>query len=128
MISSVITAKPVWGANPIGFVPLTPQGVLGYFQTLNLRQMFAYNFFTFDPAGQIVTSRANFLIEVKDWFDTVYLPSILTDPAVNYDVEIVLNGIKLQLQNTNLANPQRNDFIEQELVWYVDASIKVNVI
>lgn len=130
MITSVITAKPIFGTNPVGFAPIVPVnlGGNGFFMTQNKDVEFDYTDLTFDPLGQVPTTKNNFLIMVKAYFDTTYLPTILTDPAKNYDVEITINSVVLDFVPAVPGVTGRTIWDERAWKWFVKASMRINVV
>jgi len=130
MITSQITGVRIFGQNPAGFVPLVPQNNAGngYFATLTKEVEFNYLDLTFDPAGQIPTTKDNFLVMVKDFMDNNYLPTILTDPAIDYEVEISVNSVKLDFIPAIVGVTDRSIWSQRSYKWFVGVTCKVNVV
>ena len=124
MITSQITARPVFGQDPAGFTPLVPNnsGTLQYFMTATYKTsvlMSAHNY-----GANVTASKDNLLTEVKTDLDTNYLPSILTDATKSYDVEIMINNITFDFDT---PGPDRSIWSPREYQFKVDVVIKVNV-
>jgi len=129
MITSQITAKPVFGQNPAGFVPLVPNnnGELGFIagQTLTGVVKFDYADLTF-VTDDIPATQDNFLTLVKSYFDVTYLPSVLTDATANYEVEIIVKNVRLDFETVG-TTADRSIWTEREYKYFVSFTLKINV-
>lgn len=129
MITSQITAKSVFGSNPIGYTALTPNnsGETAFIQGAMLSQVVEvlYTDLTF-VTDDIPATQDNFLTEVKTYLDTVYMPSVFTDSAVNYDARYIITNIRLDFETVGTTT---NRGIWTERVWkyYANVTIQVNV-
>lgn len=129
MITSQITAKPVFGANPIGFTPIVPNnnGETAFITGSNLTGIvsFDYGDLTF-VTDDIPATQDNFLTLVKNYFDVTYLPSVLTDATANYDVEITIRNIRLDFETVG-TTADRGIWTERNYKYYVTYNLKINV-
>ena len=125
MITSQITGKPIFGQNPAGFIPLIPHnsGYLTFLGSKLIDKTFPYSALTFVP-NDIPATQSNFLQMIKNEMDTNYLPSILTDSTKNYEVEIVVNNVRVDFST---PSTDRGIWTERTHNWYVQLSISVNV-
>jgi hypothetical protein len=99
MVNSIITGRNVFGANPIGFVPLVPlnNGYLQFIGQSPIKLELPYSSLTF-VLNDIPATQADFLAEVKSELDTNYFPSVFTDATKTYNVEISVNSVKLDFK------------------------------
>lgn len=125
MITSQITGKPIFGQNPAGFTPLIPNnsGYLTFLGSKLIDKTFLYTALTFVP-NDIPATQNNFLQMIKTEMDTNYLPSILTDSTKNYEVEIVVNNVRVDYST---PSTDRGIWTQRTYNWYVQLSINVNV-
>lgn len=125
MITSQITGKPIFGQNPAGFTPLIPNnaGYLTFIGSKLIDKTFLYTSLTFVP-NDIPATQNNFLQMIKTEMDTNYLPSILTDASKNYEVEIVVNNVRVDFST---PSTDRGIWTQRTYNWYVQLSINVNV-
>lgn len=125
MITSQITAKPIFGNNPAGFTPLTPNnsGYLTFLGTRIIDKKFPYTSLTF-VTNDIPQTQANFLQMIKTEMDTNYLPSVLTDATKNYEVEIIVNNVRLDFTTPTI---DRGIWTERSHYWFVQLVLSINV-
>lgn len=123
-LTSQITARPIFGENPAGFTPLTPNnsGATAYAITQNKELTFDYTDLTF--GANIPATKDAFLVLVKNELDTVYMPSVFTDTAKNYDAVYTVNAVRLDFET---ASGDRSIWTERSWKWYVRVVIQVNV-
>jgi hypothetical protein len=126
MITSQITARAVFGQNPIGFVPLVPlnNGYLQFNQTVTLKIEVPYSALTF-VANDIPATQANFLTLVQDEITDNYLPSVFSDATKTYDSEIQVNAVRLDFK-TSVTD--RGIWTSRTYVYFVDLTVLTNVI
>lgn len=128
-LTSQITAKPVFGANPAGYTALTPNnnGELAYISGTTFTGVFEflYTDLTF-VTDDIPATQANFLTLVKTYLDGTYMPSVFTDATVNYDARYTITNIRLDFETVGTTT---NRGIWTERVWkyFVTVNIQVNV-
>lgn len=129
MITSQITAKPVFGSNPIGYTVLTPNnsGELAYIQGAMLSQTveILYTDLTF-VTDDIPATQANFLTLVQDYLDNTYMPTVFTDPAVSYDARYTITNIRLDFETVG-TTANRGIWTERIYKYYATVLIQVNV-
>jgi hypothetical protein len=130
MITSQITGKPVYGTNPVGFSPIVPlnNGGDGFFMTQNKNLRYDVALITLDPLGQVPTNKQLLLDFVKADLDANYLPTILTDPAINYEVEITVNSITHDFEPTIPGVTDRSIYTERTYYYYFKVSMRINVV
>lgn len=123
-LTSQITAQPIFGSNPAGFVPLTPNngGATDYAITQAKDLSFDYVDLTF--GANIPATKDNFLVMVKDYLDTTYMPSVFTDTAKNYDAVYTVTAVRLDFET---VSGDRSIWTERSYKWYVKVIIQVNV-
>lgn len=121
MITSQITGRALFGQDPAGFVPLTPNPVK-YVITQAKRVEFDYTDLTF--GANIPATKDNFLAMVKTELDTNYSPLVFTDTLISYDIVYEVVGVRLDFTTTT---SDRSIWTERTWKWYVDVVIKVNV-
>lgn len=121
MITSQITGRPLFGQDPAGYTPLTPNPVK-YVITQSKRVEFDYTDLTFGV--NIPATKDNFLAMVKTELDTNYSPLVFTDSLVNYDIRYEVVGVRLDFE---VAGTDRSIWSQRTWKWYVDVVIKVNV-
>lgn len=128
-LTSQITARPVFGTNPAGFVAQTPNngGELAFIAGSTLSGIFEFNYtdLTF-VTDDIPATQANFLTLVKTYLDSTYMPSVFTDAAVTYDAVYTITNVRLDFETVGTTS---NRGIWTERVWkfYVTVKITVNV-
>ena len=128
MITSQITARPVFSVNPIGFIPLVPlnNGYAQYVGQTTIKIKIEYS--VFQPSfvlNDIPATQANFLAAVKTEIDTNYLPTVFTDATKDYETEITVTAIKLDFES---ATSDRGIWTERTYYYYVDVVLRTNVI
>lgn len=121
-LTSQITARPVLGQDPAGFTPLVQNFPLKNIASTNYTLEFNYTALTF--GANIPATQANFLTMVKTELDTVIVPTIFTDPAVNYVAEYVINEIKLDFAP---FTGDRSIWTQRTWKWLVKVQIKVSL-
>jgi hypothetical protein len=121
MITSQITGRPIFGSDPSGYTPLTPNPVK-YVITQSKRVEFDYTDLTFGV--NIPATKDNFLTMVKTKLDNDYSALVFTDPAANYDIRYEVVDVRLDFE---VAGTDRSIWSERTWKWYVDVVIKVNV-
>lgn len=121
-IISQITARPVFGFNPIGYTPLQP-ATTAYIHSNVMNIEIDYADLTFVPAD-IPATQANFLDLVQDYFDTTYLPTVFTDATKTYTADIVINSIRLDF-TTGVTD--RGIWTERTYKYFVGVTVAVAV-
>lgn len=123
MITSQITGRSVFGADPIGFIPLIPNdsGNTEYIASQMLERQYEYSTVTFDPDLRVV--RDNILAQIKADLDANYTPTVFTDPAKNYEVEYQLKSLRLDFE----AAVRANILSERTYYYYAKVAVLVNV-
>lgn len=128
-LTSMITAAPVFGSNPIGYVALIPNnsGDTAYIQGTTFTGVFEflYTDLTF-VTDDIPATQANFLTLVKTYLDTIYMPSVFTDPAVAYDARYKVTNIRLDFETVGTTTG-RTMWTERIYKFYATVQIAVNV-
>lgn len=128
-ISSMITASPVFGSNPPGYVVLVPNnsGELAYIRGTTLTGVFdfLYTDLTF-VTDDIPATQANFLTLVKTYLDTIYMPSVFTDVAVAYDARYKITNIRLDFETVGTTTG-RTMWTERIYKFYATVQIAVNI-
>lgn len=128
-LTSQITGKPVFGANPIGYTALTPNnnGELAYISGTTLTGIFEFDYtdLTF-VTDDIPATQANFLTLVKTYLDSTYMPSVFTDSAVNYDARYTITNIRLDFETVGTTT-NRGIWTERLWKYYATVNIQVNV-
>lgn len=128
-ITSQITARPIFGSNPAGFVPLTPNNNGGdaFILTNRTELLFDYSALTF-VLNDVPATQDNFLDLVKDELDNVYMPSVFTDATKSYVAEYVINAVKLDyFPVTGSTTADRSIWTERQYKYIVNVTIKVNI-
>ena len=122
MIVSTITAKRVFGQDPLGFIPLVPNnnGQFDYIASQAVERTYEYSTVTFDADVRI--TKDNLLAQIKADLDANYTPTIFTDPAKTYDVEY--NVVSIELNYEALSG---SIYHERTYYFYVDVLLKVNI-
>ena len=121
-ITSQITARPVFGSNPIGYTPL-PTSTTAYIHSNVMNIEIDYVDLTFIPVD-IPATQANFLDLVQDYFDTTYLPTVFTDVTKSYTVDITINSIRLDF-TTGVSD--RGVWTERTYKYFVGVTVAVAV-
>lgn len=128
-ITSQITAKPIFGQNPAGYVELIPNndGELNFISGSTLTGVFDFRYtdLTF-VTDDIPATQANFLTLVKNYLDFGYMPTVFTDPAKTYDARYTITNIRLDFETTGTTT-NRGIWTEREYYYYVTVRIDVNV-
>jgi hypothetical protein len=129
MITSQITAKPVFGSNPIGYTALTPNnnGETAFIAGSTLTGVFEFleSALTF-VTDDIPATQANFLTLVKTYLDGTYMPSVFTDPAVAYDARYTITNIRLDFETVGTTS-NRGIWVERVWKYFATINIQVNV-
>ena len=122
MIVSTITAKRVFGQDPLGFIPLVPNnnGQFDYVASQPTERTYEYSTVVFD--SDIRITQDNLLAQIKTDLDTNYTPTIFTDPAKTYDVEYNIVSIKLDYEALS-----GSIYHERTYYFYVNVILKVNI-
>lgn len=121
-LTSQITMRPVVGSDPAGFTPLVQTFPLKNIVSSNYELVFDYGDLTF--GANIPATQDNFLQMIKNELDTVIVPTIFTDSAVNYVAEYVINSVRLDYTT---ATGDRTIWTERSYKWYVLVQIKVQL-
>lgn len=124
-ITSQITARPVLGSHPAGFTPLVPKnsGNSEYIASVNYNREYDYSGVTF-TSGDTAQTQADFLLMVKADLDTNVTPTVFTDSTIDYDVEYVINTVRLDFET---LTSDRSIWSERFYKYFVGVSIKANV-
>lgn len=126
-LTSQITAKPVFGANPAGYTELVPNndGELAFILggPLSKTVEILYTDLTF-VTDDIPATQDNFLALVKTYLDATYMPSVFTDVAVTYDARYVITNIRLDFDTVGTTS---NRGIWTERVWKFFATVQIYV-
>lgn len=123
-ITSQVTGKILFGADPAGFVPLVPNngGGNAYIITQNKDLVFDYTDLVF--GANIPATKDAFLAMVKTELDTNYAPSVFTDAAKSYDLVYSVTSVKLDFET---ATSDRSMWTERTYKWYVKVVVQANV-
>lgn len=121
MITSQITGRPLFGQDPSGYTPLTPNPVK-YVITQSKRVEFLVSAVPF--GANINTNRQDLLNYVQTELDTNYMPLVFSDPAMAYDVRYEVVNARLDFET---PSSDRSIWSQRTWKWYVDVVIKVNV-
>lgn len=119
-LTSYITAKPIMGYDPVGYVPfVTPAEE--YLITVHnlLREYDETTFFVFDPL--IANNQDEFLTALKTDLDTNYAATNFTDATRDYLIDYKV----VKAERTYNA-PSSSIWEDREYVWKVTVQVKVN--
>lgn len=119
-LTSYITAKPIMGYDPVGYVPfVTPADE--YLITVHnlLREYDETTFFVFDPL--IANNQNAFLTALKTDLDTNYAATNFTDATRDYLIDYKV----VKVERTYNA-PSSSIWEDREYVWKVTVQVKVN--
>lgn len=120
MITSFITAKPILGNDPAGYVPFV-EPADEYFVTSHLksREYDELTFFPFDPLP--ATNIQSFLDALKDDLDTNYAATSFTDATRDYIIDYRVTKV----ERTFVA-PSSAIWEARQYVWKVSVQVRVN--
>lgn len=119
-ILSYITAKPILGVDPAGYVPFV-EPADEYFVTAHLKNK-AYDevtFFPFDP--QPSTNIQSFLDAVKVDLDANYAATSFTDATRDYLIDYRVTKVERTFEA-----PTTSIWEQRLYVWKVSVSVRVN--
>jgi hypothetical protein len=120
MITSFITAKPVLGYDPSGYVPFVAPAAPYFVTTHKLDRVYdETTFFVFTPVKN--TNIDNFLIALKADLDTNYAATSFTDATRDYLIDYTVSKI----ERTYVA-PSTSIWEERQYVWKVSINVRVN--
>mgnify|MGYP003613856932 CR=1 FL=1 len=119
-ILSYVTAKPILGVDPAGYVPFV-EPADEYFVTSHLksREYDELTFFVFDPS--ISTNIASFLAALKTDLDTNYAATSFTDATRDYLIDYRVTKVE-----RTFNAPSTSIWEEREYVWKVSVQVRVN--
>ena len=120
MIQSFITAKPIVGYDPVGYVAFVAPAD-EYFVTTHklLREYDETTFFVFAPAKE--DNIDAFLSALKTELDTNYAAMSFTDVARDYAIDYQV----VKVERTFNA-PSTSIWEDREYVWKVTVNVRVN--
>ena len=128
-IISQVTARPVFGQNPAGYVELVPNndGNLAFISGSTLTKVFEflYTDLTF-VTDDIPATQANFLTLVKTYLDATYMPTVFTDATKTYDSRYVITNVRLDYDTVGTTN-NRGMWTERVWKYFTTVQILVNV-
>ena len=124
-LTSQITARPVFGENPLGFTALVPNndGDSDFIQSINLDREYLYTAVVFTSAD-IPQTKDDFLAQVKLDLDTNWAPTVFTDVAVTYALEYQIKSITVNF-TTDVAD--RSIWTERTYNFYVKVTVLANI-
>lgn len=128
-LTSQISAKPVFGAAPAGYVDLIPNndGELAFISGSTLTGVF--EFLVTDltyVTDDIPATQDNFLALVKSYMDNTYMPSVFTDATKSYDARYIITNIRLDFDTVGTTS-NRGIWVERVWKYFTTIKILVNV-
>lgn len=117
---SYITAKPVLGYDPSGYVPFVNPTDPFFVTTHKLDRVYdETTFFAFDPVKN--TNIDNFLIALQADLDANYAATSFTDAGRDY----LLDYTVTRIERTYIA-PSTSIWEQRQYVWKVTINVRVN--
>lgn len=119
-LTSFVTAKPVLGYDPTGYVPFVAPANPYFVTTHKLDRVYdETTFFAFDPVRN--TNIDSFLVALKADLDTNYAATSFTDATRDY----ILDYQVVKIERTYVA-PSTSIWEERQYVWKVSINVRVN--
>jgi hypothetical protein len=120
MIQSYITAKPVLGYDPSGYVPFVAPPESYFVTTHKLDRVYdEVTFFAFTPVKN--TNIDSFLQALQLELDTNYAATSFTDVSRDYLIDYQV----VKIERTYIA-PSTSIWEQRQYVWKVSINVRVN--